>query len=154
MAQGGNSLVTLGILAVVGYFAYEYFFAAPATAAAPAAAAPPTPPAGTGASSAMTLDGVYTQLKALAAPDPNYTGTGDNLSGTPYHWQTDLNVILPNNNIDLSTLFPNIDLTQPMTAASFWATVGPYLHTHLGLSAPGFGGLGLAGLGALIRRVG
>lgn len=66
MAQGGNSLLTLGILAVGGYFVYEWFFATPA------AATPVTPvtPAGGGPSTTTTGSGTS-------------TGTGTGTTGSP-----------------------------------------------------------------------
>lgn len=108
---------------------------------------PPTisaPPASFG-----SLANMKTALYNAALPDQQFTGTGDSLSGTPYHWGFYLQRVLqPGSVIDLpaalqlTTVFPGVDLTQPMTLADFWARMGPAVAASQGLS--GF----LRGLGA------
>ncbi len=96
---------------------------------------------------AQSLDSVYTKLKAAVAGDPNFTGSGDALSGSPDHWAYYLNLLYPGNSANLDALFPAPNRSSPVTAAQFWTAVGPGLGKQFGLS-----GLGLyAGLGAYLH---
>lgn len=100
-----------------------------------------------------SLASVYSNILAGASTDPNFTGAGDALSSTPYRWSTYLNIALQGigkTSPDLSTVFPGVDLTQPMAATTFWASMGPALTQAYGLSGF-FAGLGayMAGLRGL-----
>ena len=117
-----------------------------------------TPTASTPAASsapAVTLASLYQSLLALAGADSQFTGTGDALTGTGYQWGFYLQRILqPGSVVDLpaglylDTVFPGIDMSQPMTAAAFWAAMGPAIGKLYGLS--GFRALrGIYGLGDL-----
>jgi hypothetical protein len=98
------------------------------------------------------LDSIYAALKAAAASDPNFTGTGDALTSSPYRWNFYLQRVLPgatmdtpvSNTPDLNATFPGVDLSQNMTAAVYWAGMSNALGATQGVS--GF----LAGLGALV----
>ena len=112
--------------------------------------APPPPPPPSGPS----LDSLYTQMKTsvVAHGDPNFTGSNDQMAGTPYHWNVYLGLVLPSGDAapDPAVVFPGVDLTQPMTAATYWAGMGPALAKAYGLS-----GLGVyAGLGAYLQEAG
>jgi hypothetical protein len=112
-----------------------------------------TTPAATTPAAGGSLDSLYTQLKTSATGDTNFTGSGDALSGTPYHWQFYVNALKPGNTLDLTAVFPGVDLTQPMTAAQFWVGAGPALGAEYGLS--GYRGLGMyAGLGDYLSHRG
>jgi hypothetical protein len=128
----------------------------PITSNTPAATPTPAPvtPAATPAStpSGPSLDSLYTQLKTSATGDANFTGSGDALSGTPYHWQFYVNALEPGNTLNLTTAFPGVDLTQPMTAATFWAGAGPALGAEYGLTGYGLGMY--AGLGDYLSHRG
>jgi hypothetical protein len=173
MAQSSgnsNSLLTLGLLAVGGYFVWEWFFATPATATSTTPAVPATPatPAATttGASpvstpaptaSGVTLDSLYSQMVALITKDadPNFTGSGDSLSGSAWQFATYLAIVDPTLTIpDPTVVFGSVaGATGPMTAASYWALMGPALRqANTGLSGIGLGcyagaGAAMAGLG-------
>lgn len=164
MAQssgGGNSLVLLGVLAVGGYFVYEWLFGSSTTASAAAPAKGATPATGSGTSSSSgsapasgasssapvvssSLDKIYQTILTQAAPDPNFTGSGSNLTGSAYHFNVYLqlaagHLLLP----DMAQLFGGVDgASQPMTAAAWWAKVAPAMQT---MNA-GLAGLGLYGL--------
>ena len=154
--SGIGTIVTWGAVAVGGYFLYEWLLApvAPVAAAVvPVAASvapvsttvttggpvtPPTPAAGS-----PTLAAIYSNILAGASTDPNFTGSGASLSGIPNRWMTYLNLALQGTAFtapSTSTVFPGVDLTQPMTATTFWASMGPALTSAYGLS--GFCGLG------------
>jgi hypothetical protein len=155
-----DSAIKYGLLAVGGYLLYEWLFATPATAAtaAPASTAPASPAP---AQSAFNkLDAIYSRLKTAAAADPNFTGSGDSLSGIPNRFNvylarvwdgTATGTAAPANPItvpDPGAVFPGVDLNQPMTAATYWAGMSKALSSQYGLSGLGFYG----GLGALIMQ--
>ena len=117
----------------------------PTPVATPLATTPTNP-------SGPSLDSLYTQLKTSAMGDTNFTGSGDSMSGTPYHWQFYVNALKPGNTLDLTVAFPGVDLTQPMTAAQFWAGAGPALGAEYGLTGYGLGMY--AGLGDYMRTRG
>jgi hypothetical protein len=161
MAQSGggaSSLITLGVLAVGGYFVYEMFFASPAAAtAAPAIPATPATPATPAATPAKpvsngSLNAIFTSILNLIQntykDTANFTGAGSALTGTPAHFNVYLKLASPGAVIpDLGTVF-GTSASSPMTAAAYWNLMGPALaaaNPSLGLS-----GLGLAGLGMLI----
>lgn len=164
-AGGGNSLMTLGLLAVGGYFLYEWFFATPAVAATNSPTTPVTPPAPatsttgttttpTATSSGTSLDSIYAAILSGAASDPNFTGSGSNLTGTPYHFNVYLGIAAPGMTIpDPAVVFGNATAADaPMTAAAYWAKMGPAMAAaNAGLS----GGLGaFAGIGAFMTGLG
>ena len=103
---------------------------------------------------APSLASIYTSILAGVRTDPNFTvSTGGALQantpegmivGTPYRWAVYLNLALPTNipSPSLSTVFPGVDLTQPMSLSTFWGAMGPALTAQSGLA--GF----FAGLGA------
>src|ERR1039458_137741 len=156
-----GSLVTLGAVAVGGYFLYETFFATPATAAAtpvavPATVAPVSTTVTTGGPVPVTvqaplapgrsLNSIYSNVIAGASTDPNFTGAGDSLTSSGYRWNVYLGLSLP-----AGKTIPNVpgfDLSQNMTALQYWAVMGPALTQAYGLS--GF----FAGLGAYARMRG
>src|ERR1039458_1528982 len=75
---------------------------------------------------APSLASIYTSILAGVRTDPNFTvSTGGALQantpegmivGTPYRWAVYLNLALPTNipSPSLSTVFPGVDLTQPL----------------------------------------
>lgn len=121
------------------------------SAAPPASVQPATykTPSGGTAPTPTTLAGLWTAIQSWAAADSNFAGSGASLSGTPYHWAFYLQFIWPNTPSGwsgawppgLSAVFPNVDLTQPMSATTFWTGMGGQLQKG-GLS-------GLSGLSAL-----
>lgn len=166
---GGSSLMTLGLMAVGGYFLYEYFFAPAATAAvalpapggtatspATSTAAPPSTPGAVAggspapaASAPSQLDTIYAALKVAAQPDTSFTGGGDLLTGLPYHWNSYLSMVYSGTIPDPAPLF---DVNVPITAAAYWAKMAPALKAaNTGLS----GGLGCYGAaGAFLQGLG
>jgi hypothetical protein len=103
----------------------------------------------------MTLSALASAIQQWAAVDPSYTGSGANLSASPYHWATTMQAIWPDMPtgftagwpVDLGTIFPGVDLTQPMTWTAFWAGMLPFLQSG------GLSGLrGMRGLGAIRAR--
>ena len=169
----GSSLLTLGALAVGGYFLYEWLFAPSATAAAPAAAAttptgttaaastappvpagsgPPPPPA---PATGGTLDAIYQKILSTAAPDPNFTGAGSNLTGSAYQFDVYLTLAAPSLVIpDPNTVFgSSAAAIAPMTAAAYWALMAPALQSAN--PSAGLAGLGcFGGVGAYMRGLG
>lgn len=163
--SGVGTILTLGAVAVGGYFLYENFFAttaapvaaapaptvAPVTGNLPGTAAPITtvvpPPATTveppPVQPTQSVASILSSIQSGVATDPNFTGSGDQISSSPYRFNTYLNIALNGKTApDLGTVFPGLDLTQPMTLATYWAAMGPAVRTAYGLS--GF----FAGLGA------
>ena len=151
--DSGNSLITLGGLAVAAYFAYEYFFkpTTAATALPPTGAtngtggqtvvnvgsgtpAVTTPPAST-ATKPSNIDSLYSAMKAevVKFADPNFTGSGDAMSSTPYRWNVYLQRVYTGTIPDVATLFT--DTNANVSAEQFWATMGPALRSaNSGLS--------------------
>jgi len=96
----------------------------------------------TGGTAASRLDTTYSLLKAAAAPDQQFTGSGDGLTGLPYHWSFYLERVFPGTIPDVAGLF---DVNTPVSAAAFWAVMAPALQA----ANPGLSGLGMfGGLGA------
>jgi hypothetical protein len=93
------------------------------------------------------MDSWYSQLKAAAASDPNFTGSGDALLSSPDHWNVYLNSVT-GYSANLDSLFGTINpATQTrasnVTAAAFWSAVAPGLKSAKGLAGLGmYGGLG------------
>ena len=178
-----GSLITLGILAVGGYFVYEMFFANPATPATtsttpttPSTTATTTPPASSGTTTTppattpststgsttpqgSALNTIYQQMLALIAQyqDTNFTNLSgaSSMAGTPYHFNVYLAMAAPGDTIpDPAVVFGSeAAASQTITAASYWADMGPALASaNPGLSG---GGLGMfAGAGAYMRGLG
>lgn len=162
-----DKLLTMAAVGVGGYLIYDWLFApktavqvdvvpglpAPAVAPPLAIAAPHVPADNVPVPAAApvpggNLDAVYSRLKAAAAGDTNFAGSGDSMAGTPYHWDFYLKRVLPGGSMDapvsspdLGTVFPGVDLGQPMTAVVFWAGEARAVGATSGMS-----GL-LAGLG-------
>ena len=169
-----SKVLMLGALGVGGYLAYRWYqnqaavAAAPATPApaaavptspAPATLAPATPAPVTVAPVAPapvthSLDSIYSALSAAALAAGVNLGTGV-ASGTnvgPDGWNYYLATVysLPGGGSlpDPNSVFPGVDRSQPMSLATYWASMAPWLGSHAGLS-----GLGLfGGLGAVLRR--
>lgn len=160
----GGTLLTVGLVGVAGYLAYEYFFTAPATAApAPAPSTLPPQPTTTSAPASMpaeattttqasavpvssTLDQIYQQIKAGIKTDPNFAGSGDSATGTTDQFNYYLNLYRGAYNLPdvLGSVFPT---SQTLTLAQFWAAMAPALKA----AVPGLSGLGFyGGLGAIV----
>ena len=145
--SGMGSMLTLGAVAVGGYFLYENFFATPAVAAA-APAAPAVPPvsttvttggapvvpAPTPAPVGPSLASIYSNVLAGASIDPNFTGAGDALDSTGYRWNVYTGLALPGKAVPS---LPGLDLSQNMTAQQYWAAMAPALASAYGLSGLG-----------------
>ena len=180
-----SSILTLGAVAVGGYFLYEWLTtpaAAATTATTPVTTTATTPVTTTAATPVSTpvvatsggttvstgttpvsttvttggaplaalpsLASVYQSLMSGAATDPNFTGSGSNLSGTPYQWAFYLNLALApsgHSSPDLTNIFPGVNDANQMTLATFWAGMSPALGADYGMS--GFSGQGVDGLG-------
>jgi hypothetical protein len=55
--------------------------------------------------------------------------------GTPYRWQVYLNIAYPAaSGVNLSAVFPGVDLTQTMDANTYWSAMSAYLSQTFGLS--------------------
>lgn len=169
----GSSMLTLGLLAVGGYFVYEWFFATPAAATpttttpttpttptspttTTTVTTPTTPPAGSGTPSSpattpsgQTLDAIYKKIIATASADPNFTGSGASLTGLPDHFNVYLGLAAPGLTVPISVFS---DPNTPITVAAYWALMAPALQgANAGLSGLGcYGGVGayMRGLGA------
>ena len=173
MAQGNsNSLLTLGLLAVGGYVVYELFFSTPeAVAATPATSLPVSPvvagstttaaPGSTAATpapaaSGSSLDALYQAMIALITTDadPSFTGSADSLTSSAYKFNVYLQLVSNGLTVpDPSVVFGGeANASANMTAASYWALMGPAMRqANAGLS----GGLGCyAGVGAFLRGMG
>ncbi len=85
-------------------------------------------------------------MKTEAASDPNFTGSGDALSSSPYRWNFYLSRHYTGTIPDPAPLFGNTD--TPVTAAAYWAVMAPALQSaNAGLSGmgqylPNFAGCG------------
>lgn len=143
--DSSNSLMTLGLVAVGGYVAYEYFLA-PAAATttsgtpAPGGTVAPGAPAGTPPIMTGSWPDVYARLIAATLPDTQFTGSGNSRQATPHQWNFYLErVLIPGQTSstlpDLSAVFPGVDLTGQMTAATYWNGMGGALGAT-GLPAP------------------
>ena len=91
---------------------------------------------------------MYQSLKAAAAPDAFFSGSGDSLSSSVDHWNVYLTQVT-----GLTApggMFASVSGDDPnnLTAVQYWAVMAPWVSAQLGL-----GGLGVyGGLGALARR--
>jgi hypothetical protein len=159
-----GNIVTLGAVAVGGYFLYEWLFV-PAVVA-PAAVAPvstvtpvsttvttdgpvvtaPVPTAAPPSQSSSSLSSVLANMQSGIATDPNFTGSGMSATSSGYRFNTYLGLALPSG--EAVPNLPSLDLSQNMTLAQYWAAMGPALTSAYGLS--GF----FAGLGAYARMRG
>jgi hypothetical protein len=165
-----GTILTLGAVGVGGYFLYEWLITPATTAAAstPATPATSTPAGTTPVSTTVTTGGAVTSTPATpvatpvaaalpslasitasiqsgAATDPNFTGSPLQSSG--YRWQTYLNIAMQNAGLATPSSPTNIDLSQNMTFATYWAAIAPTLTAAYGLSGL-FGYIaGLRGLG-------
>jgi len=123
--------------------------ASPTSSTSPITAAPTAT-----STSGTTLDAIYTAILSGAAGDPNFTGSGSSLTGSAYHFNVYLAIAAPNMTIpDPASVFGNATAAdQPMTAAAYWAKMGPAMSAaNAGLS----GGLGaFAGIGAFMTGLG
>ena len=172
-----GKLITLALVAGGGYLAwrwYENTYGAAAVAAATPAAASSAPaattaPAGTAAPAAApatpsvfnSLDAVYSGLQAAAtsAGINTSTGVGPNnqaidSNGWNYYlaqvWASGGTYSLPKGGQLPGGLFPGTD-GQPMSLATYWATMAPWLSSNQGLAGLGLFGA-LAGLASRNRR--
>jgi hypothetical protein len=145
--SGMGSLLTLGAVAVGGYFLYENFFATPAVAAVAVPAVAAVPPVSTtvttGGAPAVaptpapvgpSLASIYSNVLAGASTDPNFTGAGDALDSTGYRWNVYTGLALPGKAVPS---LPGLDLSQNMTAQQYWAAMAPALASAYGLSGLG-----------------
>jgi len=169
--DSGSSILTLGLLAVGGYFVYEWLFtpattttaattttpvATPTTASSvstPVATTSTTPAATTTPASGSTLDSIYAAMLAGIDGDPNFTGSGSSITGTAYHFLVYLQLAAPGYAMpDPGVVFQNAtQADQMMTAAAFWAAMAPALQA----ANPGLSGLGCyAGSGAYLSGLG
>jgi hypothetical protein len=155
--SGMGTLMKLGLIAVGGYFIYEWFFAAPVAAAAPvstAAVMPVTPTAtATQAAPASTptvvpgmLDSTFLALqnvlKNTSDSAVSQGGTMATFSVFNYYLSQVSGVTgLP----EYSTLFGAPDPNVPIPLSTYWTGMAPWLTKNKGMGGIGF----FAGLGAL-----
>jgi len=135
MAKDSSSLMTLGLVAVGGYFAYEYFIAPSTVAVSSSSATVGTTGGGSGAAasaSGINWVTIYSQLVAATLPDTQFSGVGGSRQGTPYQWNFYLSRIISTPLPDLSAVFGNIDFSAPMTAATYWSAMGAALGAPAG----------------------
>lgn len=153
--MNATNLLMLGGVAVGGYFLYEYYLApfsasgaagaltagsspAPAgtTTAAPPATTPPASPAPAANSSAVCSG---TLAAVAASGDPNFTPSGADYVGQPYHWQVYWNLQAGAPALNIGAMYP--DDTVEITGAAFCAAAQAYL-TAQGLSGYWHAGMG------------
>ena len=116
------NFVKWGALAAAAALLYEHFFGAQTAQPVAASSAP-----------AIDYAGIYSRLVAAAAADTaNFTGSGDNLTGAYDHWNYWLQRVMVNPP-DATKVFPGVDFSQPVTAATFWAAVQAYIAVPAGL---------------------
>jgi hypothetical protein len=145
--MNATNLLVLGGVAVGGYFLYESFLAPAAVAAAPAATPAPgatittPPPAATTPAPAANSSAVCSgTLAAVAASgDPNFTPSGADFLGQPYHWQVYWNLQPGAPALNIGAMYP--DATVEITGAAFCAAAQAYL-TAQGLSGYWHAGMG------------
>ena len=114
----------------------------PASSASGSSATTATPSTGT----TSTLAQIWAKAQAAAAPDASFIKNGGSL--TPYQWNFYISYVqqaAPSGYSgtwppDPQVVFPGVDLTQPMSAATYWASMQP------AMAVGGLSGL-LAGLG-------
>jgi hypothetical protein len=144
-----NKLLMVGLLAGGGYLLYRMFFGTSASVAsgevvsATPAAPTPVPTAATPQTAAppVTLDTIYTALKAASAGDTYFTGDGDSRTSDADHWNYYLGQVAGVTPPDPGPLFPTN--RDSVTAAQYWAVMAPWVKNAKGLSGLGmFGGLG------------
>lgn len=94
--------------------------------------------------SSKHADAVYTGLLNSVQGDLNFTGSGPATSATPYQWNFYLARIITSPQLPgPGDVFPGLDVNQPMTLATYWAAMAPWLVANAGLSGLGlYGGLG------------
>ena len=160
-----KNVLILGALGVGGYLAYRWYQnQAAAVADAPATATPATPAPASPAPVTVapvapapvtnSLDSIYSALSAAAtAAGVNLnTGVASGTNVGPDGWNYYLASVytLPGGGSlpDPNGVFPGVDRSQPMSLATYWASMSPWLAKNEGLS-----GLGLfGGLGAVVMR--
>lgn len=112
------------------------------TPSVPAGSGPPPPPV----PSSPSLATIWANAQAAAAPDANLIRNGGSM--TPYQWNYYISYVQPSAPTafsgvwppDPGPVFPGVDLTQPMSAATYWASM------QKAMAAGGLSGL-LAGMG-------
>jgi hypothetical protein len=126
--MNSGSVIALGAAAIGGYFLYENYFATPATpAATPAPGTTTAPPTTTAAPPAANSSAVCSgTLAAVAASgDPNFTASGADFLGQPYHWQVYWNLQPVAPALNIGAMYP--DATVMVTGAAFCAAAQAYL---------------------------
>ena len=114
----------------------------PATTTTPATSSSTAPASGT-TTAAATLASIWASIQAGVATDPNFTSAG----ASPYRWNVYLSLAYPAaNGVDLTKVFPGVDLNQNMTGSTYWAGMSKYLTTTYGLGIVG-GSPSLYGVG-------
>jgi len=75
-----------------------------------------------------------------AAGDPSITSAGATPYVLAYYLQNVAAPALSSVSLPLATIFPGVDLTQPMSVSTFWAGMGAYLNANntYGLSGLGY----------------
>ena len=153
-----SKLLTLGAVAVGGYFLYENFFATPAASTATTGATPTTGTTATGSPAATSTPSsgapaatpstyasicAGTQAAVSGSEDPNFTPSGGDFLGSPYHWQVYWNLQPGAPALDVNSMFS--DTSAPVSGAAFCAAAQSYLAAH-GLTGY-LAGMGLYGMG-------
>jgi len=92
-----------------------------------------------------TYAALQSAISKVVGVDPAVTAAGATPYVLSYYLQNVAVPSLASVNLPLGTIFSGVDLTQPMTVATFWAGVGPWLVSN----AP----TGLSGMGAMPARV-
>ena len=131
LAAGGLGLYILDQMGYLGTTATATT-TAPATSSSPQANTSTSASTTTAASTnnAPTLAQVQAYLLNAAASDANFSqdSQGNWTANSAYHWSYYVNSIVPATaNMNLSAIFPGVDLTQPMGWTYFWNGMGPYL---------------------------
>ena len=134
---GGNTLLKVALFGGAAYIAYEWLFAAPA--ATPAATTPAGTPAATtsapaAAASGKTLDSVYQAM--IGKANGATTGSIDDwdswmMQGTP-------SIVAPDPLPLFTAATPGFQRSQQISAAAYWAVMGPAIKAQYGLSGLGF----------------
>lgn len=145
-----KTILVVGALGVGAYLIYRNL--APATATAAPAAGSTSAPAAPAQPAFNSLDQIYGRLSAAvkAANDPAITG-GDTATFDVFNFY--LGTVSDLTGLPSSTDVFGTPTTVPMTVATYWAALAPWLKANKGLSGLGvFAGLGALASQAALRR--
>ena len=128
------------LLAYLWYQSQQSATAATTTATGTTTATVVTPSALTLPASLAAIGAALTAA-VNASNDPSFTAVNGVPQGTPEDWTDYLVELIPNSPVpgydwppDLTQVFPNVDLTQPMSGPTYWSGMSAYLGSKMGMS--------------------